>query len=418
MKIMETVRKDGLRIISCHFPRKKRVRVELISRVGYAHDPEDKRGLFHTFEHMAFKGTKKRNLKELKKFENANFFFTNATTRVLSTDYMAGAIDRRLPALCDYLCDIYFNATYPKAELEKEKGAILLEIARKEDDDRFQVWRAMDEHLYKENPARLRGGGTVEGIKNITREDLLREKSIWHIPSNTIAIAIGSVKHADFVREINKHVPLDYKKVELSTWSDEAGDIPEEKNVVLEKPERKKVVLALSRKVPSKVDPKIREAASLLSDLLGDSQNSMLWLEIREKRGLAYTINCSFGETYGLARDFSVYAEVAPDKIDEVARLIWKVLKKSVLDKKTEFEELKRRAYEGFEINAIEQSDPFSYGNSIWRKIIDNKPVKQAESEDRERLKIISSLTINDLEKVRKELIKPEYFVRVVLKGK
>jgi len=129
MKINETIRKDGLRIITCYVPHKKSVFVELVARVGHAYDPSNKPGLFHIFEHMAFKGTKKRTANDLLSFAARNFMDDNAGTGTLETTYEALAIDRKLPLACEYLCDIYFNSLLPSAELKKEIRLILLEAA-------------------------------------------------------------------------------------------------------------------------------------------------------------------------------------------------------------------------------------------------------------------------------------------------
>ena len=126
MKINETIRKDGLRIISCHVPNKRSVQVELISRVGSAYDPADHQGLFHCFEHMAFKGTKTRSIEDLQSFSAKNLFGGNAATGTLGTTYDASVVDRKMPEACEYLCDIYFNSTFPARELKKKSSQFFL----------------------------------------------------------------------------------------------------------------------------------------------------------------------------------------------------------------------------------------------------------------------------------------------------
>ena len=416
MKIDETIRKDGLRIITCYVPHKKSVFVELVARVGHAYDPSNKPGLFHIFEHMASKGTKKRTANDLLAFAARNFMSDNAGTSTLETTYEASAIDRKLPLVCEYLCDIYFNSTLPLAELKKEKKVILMEIARKKDSDGLVASYAADKCLYKENPLGRIGIGTAAGLARISRADLIKQKNKWHIPSNTVAIAVGNVNHLDFVKEISKHIPLSAKKVSLTQWADEASDFPSKREVTIKLPKREKTILLQKCKIPRDLDMKKQEAFSLFNKLIGGGgySNSILWHEIREKRGLAYAIRSSYSTVTGLGDGFSVYAEIHPSKSAQVEKLIWRVLTKSLLDKRR-FDELKEVIVDSFEITTFENSDFEDYEDLIRDKIILGKPVKEVEGEDKKRLKVISNLSLKDLEAVRKEFIRPERFVRVLV---
>ncbi len=415
MKINETVRKDGLRIISCYVRDKRHVQMELAARVGSAYDPADKQGLFHCFEHMAFKGTKTRSIEDLQSFASKNLFGSNATTGELGTTYEAGAIDRKMPQACDYLCDIYFNSTFPAAELKKEKQPILLEIARRNDNDTQVARHAMLQCLYKENPIHKYGGGTIEGIENITRNDLVEEKKKWHIPSNTVAIAVGNVAHASFVKEIDKRIPVNFKKAERKQWSDEADEAPVSKEKTIERSDREKTILLIGCKIPEHVDMKTLEALSFFNRLMSGQSNARLWNEVREKRGLAYVIYSSVSGVYGLAKYFFVYAEVDRTKLDTVEGIVRRVLAEPVTQKR-EFEELKEISRDAFEVVAGEQSA--NYEEEIWNKIADGEPVKGVETHDKKRLKIIESLTMKDVENARRQLIRPELFARVALIGR
>jgi predicted Zn-dependent peptidase len=414
VKINETIRKDGLRIITCYIPHKKSILVELIARVGSAYDPLDKLGLFHTFEHMAFKGTKKRTAKDLTSFAARNFINHNASTGALGTTYEVMVIDRKLPLACEYLCDIYLNSVFNSAELKKEKRPILLEIASRNDSDAAVAHHALNECLYKENPLRRQGGGTLAGIARVHRVDLVKAKNKLHIPSNTIAIAVGNVRHNDFVKEISKRIPFNAKKVPLQQWSDEVNELPLKKELTIKRPKRGKSILLLKCKIPLDIDLRTREAFFLFSRLIGRGPSSILWHEIRERRGLAYFIDSSYYETAGLGAQFSVYAEIHPSKSKQVEKLIWQVLTKPLTDN-SKFKELHEQMFDSFEIVATEGMSPYSYESYIWENITEGKPVKAVETQDKKRLKIISKLTLKDLENVRKQFIRPERFVRVLV---
>jgi predicted Zn-dependent peptidase len=361
---------------------------------------------------MAFKGTKTRSIEDLQSFSAKNLFGGNAATGTLGTTYDASVVDRKMPEACEYLCDIYFNSTFPARELKKEKQPILLEIARRNDNDAQIALHALLQCLYKENPVRLYGGGTVEGIKSIHRNDLMEEKKKWHIPSNTVAIAIGNVKHTNFVKEISKHIPLNFKKAQCKQWSDEADKLPVNKKKTIERPDREKNILLLGCKIPIRLDLKTKEALSFFNKLMGGQPNARLWNEVREKRGLAYAISSSLSGNAGLASYFLVYAEVNRTKLDTVEGIIRRVLNQPVTQKR-EFEELREISRDAFEVVAGEHAA--NYEGEIWEKIADGEPVKSVENQDKKRLKIIKSLTIKDIENARKRFIRPERFARVAL---
>lgn len=414
MKINETTRKDGLRIISCHIPHKKSVSAELVVRVGYSNDPSDKPGLFHCFEHMAFKGTKKRSVEDLQSFAGKNFLGHNASTGALTTIYQATVIDRKLPLACDYLCDIYLNSTFPPSELEKEKKPIFLEIARVKDDDSATANQTLCELLYKENPLRLLGCGTIEGIKRINRDDLIEQKKKWHLPSNTVAIAAGSVNHRDFVKEISKRIPINPKKVPIKEWSDEVDKNPIKNDTVIKKPKREKTIILFGCKIPIDIDSKTKEAISFFSKMMGLGSNSRLWKEIREKRGLAYVIDSVYTGIPGLGSMFYIETEVDNSKYVQVSKLLERILSKPLYEKQ-QFGELRETILDAFEVASVEHLDLEHYEGLILRNIIENKPVKNIESEDEERLKIIANFRLKDIEHVRKRFIRIDRFARVIV---
>jgi predicted Zn-dependent peptidase len=413
MRIDETIRKDGLRIISCYIPHKKSLLAEVVARIGYANDPSDKPGLFHCFEHMAFKGTKKRSIEELQSFAGKNFFDRNAGTGPLTTTYQATVIDRKLPLACDYLCDIYLNSTFPAAELEKEKRPILLEIARTKDDDFAIANQALRKLLYKENPLRVFGSGTVEGIRKINRGDLIDQKKKWYLPSNTIAIAVGNVNHQDFVKEISKRIPLNPKKVLIKGWNDEVDKNPTKKEVIIKKPKRNKTIIFFGCKIPIDIDIRTTEAVSFFSKMMGLGSNSILWNEVREKRGLAYVIGSAYSGSSGLGNLFYVQTEVDHTNYIRVIKLLEKILSKP-LSEKQQFEELRERVLDAFEVASVEQNIEY-YEGLILRNILENKPVKNIKSEDKGRLKVISNLSLKDIEQIRKKFIRMDRFARVIV---
>lgn len=412
MKLQETHRKDGLRIITVSLPNQRKVYVELSSRVGSAYDPEDKRGLFHFFEHMAFKGTKRRSLQDIQSFTQRNLLEINAVTSPLVTSYYGVAVYTKMKEACDFLCDIYCNSTFPKKELEKERRPIHLEIARNEDDDSFVAGETLRQNLWKKNPIRISGGGTLEGVNAVQREDIVRERDRWHIPASTVAIAIGKVNHQAFVREINKHIPLNTKPVAWSTWDDEHKELPEKQRIVVKKPGRKKAIVILGFKVPYHVSEKTKACLSILSQLLSSGSGSRMYKEIREKRGLAYAVGGGFPSEAGLCRYFYAYVETSLEHVAEVERLLRKSMSEP-LKNKLDFEEVHERMLDRVTIGF---DNSFSlYADMIWEKIADSHPVKSVPQFFSIASRILKTISLKDVEATRKEFFHPDRFVTVIV---
>lgn len=276
--------------------------------------------------------------------------------------------------------------------------------------------RTLKECLYKDNPVRFPGSGTIEGLQKIRRDDLIEQKKNWHVPSNTIAIAVGNVNHRTFVKEVDKHIAFNFQKVPLKKWQDESDKPPLKENVVITRSNRQKAILVVGCKLPKNLSERKNEAFSMFSKFIGNSSKSRLWNEIRERRGLAYVVQGIYSGTAGLSNSFSVYIELDPTKYNQVKKVLWQSLLKPLSGKSDgkDFEEMKSRIVDVFEISATEHLS--DYENLIWRNIVEDKPVKDVQQEEDRRLKIISRLSLKDLEEIRKEFIHPERFATVLIK--
>ncbi|NNM83718.1 insulinase family protein [Candidatus Parcubacteria bacterium] len=413
MKLQETHRKDGLRIITVSLLTQRKVYVELSARVGSAYDPEDKRGLFHFFEHMAFKGTKRRSLKDIQSFTQRNILSINAVTRPLTTSYYGISVYTKMKETCDFLCDIYCNSTFPKAELEKERRPILLEIARNNDNDGHVAFEEIRRNLWSKNPMRVSGGGTVEGVRAVQRADIVRERNKWHVPAATVAIAIGKVDHAEFVREINKHIPLNTKSVKWQKWVDEHEVLPKKQRVVIKKPKRNKAIVMLGFKIPYDLSDRTKECLLFcLEQLLSSGSGSRMYKEIREKRGFAYAVGGSFGSELALSRYFFAYVETSLEHVAEVEHLLQKAMSEPFTNE-SDFEEVRERSIDRATIGF---DDNFgNYAELIWENISENRPVKDIAQYYSKYRTMLQSVSLKEVEAIRKEFFHPERFVTVVV---
>ncbi len=415
MTLRETVRRDGLRIITCAIPTQRMVLVSLSALVGSAYDPEDRQGLFHYFEHMAFKGTETRTVKDIYAFTERNLLSTNASTYRDRTEYYGLAVHTKLDRACDIIADIYAHSTFPATEIKKEKGPVLLEAARNKDDDGYFAGLVLRGLLYEKNPFRQFTTGTPEGIARISRKDLLREKARWYVPSNTIALAVGRVSHDAFVKEISARIPIDHTKAPKVAWDPEFSLPPRRPEEIVFRQDRSKSTIVMGCKVPDRVSDRADDAEDFMSALLVSGWSSRLWNEVREARGLAYAASGGVSRAVGIGAYFSAFVQTSPGKEALVARLMRKVLFTPITQRdRAIFEATREAVNDAITVGYGENLD--AWASLIYDTIERGEPLSRVKRHFENERRIVNSLTLRDAETMRRELIRPERFATVMVR--
>lgn len=417
MNIQETVRRDGLRIISCNIPTQTRVLVSISALVGYCSDPADREGLFHYFEHMAFKGTSHRDLKQIREFASRHFLGSNAVTHATSTEYWAIVVHNKLHLVCDFLTDLYAHSTFPESEIKKEKGPVLLEAARSKDNDPQVANLALRRLLFRSNPLRQFAVGSKEGIEHITRKDLLREKAKWYVPSNTVAVAVGRVSHRAFVREIEKRIPLNKVSVVRPSWDPEFSGLPSEDRKVIRLGDRNRSTVMMGCKMPLKVSDRVEAVEDFMVALLVSGWSSRLYTEVRESRGLAYSAGGSIGRVDDVGSYFAASVQTMPGKEAIVEKLMRQALFTPITSKdKKILEATLEKANDA--ITAGFGENLSAWCGLIYSKISRGEPLSGIKHHFEEQRRILNKVNIREAEKIRKDLFRPERFATVIIKPK
>lgn len=408
--LQETVREDGLRVITKRLRGTKRVIVCVSGLVGSAYDPVDKEGLFHFFEHMAFKGTRTKTMSQVKE-RLGQMVNSNAYTAALRTTYFGEAVCTKLPLLQEIVFDIYSNSIFPEEEIEKEKEVVLNEAAMYEDNDSYKAYFLLYEMLWARNPQRRVGVGTADGLANINRNILLHAHQYWYAAPNTVVVAVGSIEHEQFARDAFAAIPFSESKAELSHWEDEANDLPSDSIKITEKKNREKGVVILGCKVPA-LSEKDADVVKLLSEIIGGGFDSLLWSEVREKRGLVYSAGSHFNEN-NLASYLAFSAEMLPKRIDEVKELMADIVCNYPITE-THFQRA-RACLEDTALLSLEDAGDWS--RMIHKKIIDDKhDLSSLSGHINKRIKIIHSIAFEEIIEARKKLITPERLACAIIK--
>jgi predicted Zn-dependent peptidase len=321
--VNKTVLPSGLRIVTEAIPTVRSVSIGIWAAIGSRDETPELSGASHFLEHLLFKGTEQRTAMDISAQIEAVGGETNAFTAKEYTCYYARVLDESLPLAIDVLCDLAANSVLADADVETERGVILEEIAMHDDEPGDQVHDLFTELIYGEHPLGQLISGNEQTIGAMTRaqiETFYRER---YTPPHLVIAAAGNLDHEAVVAQITAALagsPLDGPPAAPATRrpaGPEPAYAPPARLVEPKDTEQAHVVLGAPG-LP-RLDDR-RFAAAVLNNVLGGGMSSRLFQEIREKRGLAYSVY-SYTTQYADSGLFAVYAGCAPGKVEEVLAL-------------------------------------------------------------------------------------------------
>jgi predicted Zn-dependent peptidase len=318
-----TVLPSGLRIITESIPTTRSASLGVWVGVGSRDETPAMSGASHFLEHLLFKGTHKRTALDISAEIEAVGGETNAFTTKEYTCYYARVLDADLPLAVDVLCDAVADSLLNASDVETERGVILEEIAMHDDEPGDEVHDVFTEAIYGTHPLGRLISGTEETIAPMTRRQINTFYRKRYTPPQIVVAAAGNLDHATVVRLVRKALagtPLDSAPAEPAPYRSALPAVkarPASTVVRHRDSEQAHVVLGCAG--IGRQDER-RFALGVLNNVLGGGMSSRLFQQIREKRGLAYSVY-SYGSQYADAGVFAVYAGCAPGKIDEVLDL-------------------------------------------------------------------------------------------------
>jgi predicted Zn-dependent peptidase len=313
---------SGLRVATDRMDSVETVSLGIWAGVGTRHETAEHNGVAHLLEHMAFKGTKRRNALEIAQEIESVGGILNAYTGREQTAYYAKMLSADMPLAIDVLADILQDSVYDAAELERERAVVLQEIGQAEDTPDDIIFDHFQEVAFPDQPMGWPTLGRAEIIGKLPRDVVAGYLSSRYRPERMIVSAAGNVDHDRLVELASRLLDRLPTGAEPGTQKAEykGGEHREDRDL-----EQVNVVLGFSG--VSYHDPDYY-AAAVLSQLLGGGMSSRLFQEVREKRGLVYSIH-TFSSSYSDAGLFGVYAgtgekeaaEMMPVICDEVLKV-------------------------------------------------------------------------------------------------
>jgi predicted Zn-dependent peptidase len=312
----KTVLNNGIRIVTEKIPYFHSVSTGIWVNVGSRDEQETERGITHLIEHMFFKGTEHRSALDIAKQLDAVGGFANAYTSKEQVCLHAKVLDKHLSLVVDILTDIFLNSVFDPTEIDRERQVILQEISMIEDTPDEYVHILLQELFWKDNPLGRPIYGTVEQVQGIGKDNILAYmRRIFH-PGRIIIAAAGNVEHQAFVDLVAPRMET------LNGSSANLGrETPKDHHLVKIIPKNlEQVQLCLGWRGCSNLDEN-RFACHLLNVVLGSSMSSRLFQEVRERRGLAYSIY-SFIDSHEDAGMFGVYTGTSMEQVQETLNII------------------------------------------------------------------------------------------------
>jgi len=400
MRYKKHTLKNGLRIITAPMADTQTATVVVMVGVGSRYEKDNEAGLSHFIEHMFFKGTKKRptTLDISEELDSIGGEY-NAFTWKDKTGYYAKVDSRHLQIALDVVADLYLNSKIDPKEIEKEKGTIMQELNMYEDTPIRDIGDVFEGLLYSKNPLGRHIVGKKKSIASFKRKKFTDYMKNFYVANDTVVCIAGKFNEKKIIFQIKKYFSGMNK-----------GKKPNFEKVVEKQSDPQ---LALKFKKTDQThfiignrayneDHDDRFALALLSTILGGNMSSRLFIEVREKRGLAYSVH-SFVESYKECGYIATQAGVDHKNLKLSIETILKEYKKIATKKITEKELQKAKEYiKGKSLMGLESSD------EVAMFFIDQEIRKRKIMRIKEIFKHIDKVTTSDILRVAGDIFLPE----------
>lgn len=324
MAVEVTKLPSGLTVVTDSMPHLETAALGVWAGVGGRDEKANEHGISHLLEHMAFKGTKTRSSRQIVEEIEAVGGDLNAATSTETTAYYARVLKADVPLGLEVLSDILANPTFEPEELEREKSVIVQEIGAAQDTPDDVVFEHLNELCYPDQPMGRSLLGTAKTLKGFDRDMLQSYLTMHYRGPDMVIAAAGAVNHRQVVEQAHKH---------FASFEGSAGPKPQAASfgkggskVVHRDLEQAHLTLALEG-LPQ-AHPELF-SLQVFTNVLGGGMSSRLFQEVREKRGLCYSIY-SFHAPYSDTGFFGLYTGTDPNDAPEMMEVIVDVVRESV----------------------------------------------------------------------------------------
>ena len=325
MSVQTHTLSNGLRVVTEHMPGLESAALGIWVLAGGRHERIEQNGIAHFLEHMAFKGTTTRSALQIAEAIEDVGGFINAYTSREVTAYYTRVLREDTALALDVISDILLNPVFDPREIEVERGVILQEIGQAHDTPDDVIFDWLQEEAYPDQPIGRTILGPSERVSNFSREDLLRFVAEHYGPEQMILSAAGAVDHDEIVRQAEEKLGGLGKK----SWIEATPSLFHGGQRIVEK-DLEQVHFTIGFDSPNYRDPDIY-TAQIYGTAMGGGMSSRLFQEVREKRGMCYTIFAQAG-AYSDTGMTMIYAGTSAEQIEELAYVCMDEMKRAAED--------------------------------------------------------------------------------------
>jgi predicted Zn-dependent peptidase len=325
LSVQLTTLPNGFRIVSEYMPGLQSAAIGVWVLAGARHEEASQNGIAHFLEHMAFKGTKRRSALQIAEAIEDVGGYINAYTSREVTAYYVRVLKEDVPLALDVVADILRNPVFDPREIEVERGVILQEIGQAADTPDDIIFDWLQEKAYPDHPLGRTILGAEERVRGFDRPDLERFVDQYYRPGQMVLSAAGAVDHEALVRMaegmFGDMIPSDAIEPPVARFA--GGETRHVKDL-------EQAHFALAFESPDYAHPDIY-TAQIYASALGGSMSSRLFQEIRERRGLCYSIYAQAG-AYSDTGMMTIYAGTSAEQLGDLAGITVDEMKRAADD--------------------------------------------------------------------------------------
>jgi predicted Zn-dependent peptidase len=401
--VRRSVLPSGVRILSESVPGARSATIGYWVAVGSRDETPTTYGSTHFLEHLLFKGTLTRSALDIAVSFDSVGGEHNAMTAKEYTCYYAKIQDRDLPMAVDVIADMFTSSILDREEFDNERGVILEELAMADDDPSDVTSERFFEAVLGDHPLGRPIGGSPETITAVTRDAVWEHYRANYRAQDVVITVAGAVDHDELVSQVTAALVR-------AEWNLAATAAPVERRdgdgsviergsplVVVQRPiEQANLILGVPGLAAA--DPR-RATLTVLNSILGGGMSSRLFQEIREKRGLAYSVY-SFSPSYSDAGLFGIYAGCSPAKTAQVAELMLSEFR-GIATRGVTDEEMRRASGQLSGASALALEDSDTRMSRLGRSELTLGEFLDLD----ESLRRIAMVTPNDVRELAEELV-------------
>lgn len=408
MKYEHSTLPNGLRIITARLRDAQSVAVSVLVGVGSRQENfAIEGGVSHFLEHLLFKGTVKRpSTKIIAELVDGVGGMHNAYTSNDLTNYYIKVPKQHAALAIDILADMIRNPLLDPEEVDRERGVVIEEMSMYRDDPSRYVHELLPPLLWPNDPLGKPIIGSEEVINTISRDAIAAYQKLHYSPSNLVVSVVGEVDHEEIVKLVS-NLMGDMERYEVPPLAPLNDKIASDVSTVLVKETSQAHILIGCKGYP--YNHKRDAAARVVTNLLGAGLSSRLFINVRERQGLAYNIYADYSNFVDTGQ-FNVYAGVNLDKMDQALEAIMQELSRLTTEvvPLAELDKVKNKMSGSLQM-ALENT--FAIADRIGTRLLLLDQIKTPD----QTLAEIAAVTLEDVQAVAREMFRPERFRLAVI---